>query len=94
MRYDVEGGREELSSGHPLTFLAYWVLGALVISRTLGRHPAAVVLLPTGFVGGLLFGPINPIGSTVIQGNTPPQTLGGSLGRCRLNPYASRWWAG
>jgi len=33
-----------------------------------------------GFVGGLLFGPINPIASTVIQEHTPPQLLGRVFG--------------
>jgi hypothetical protein len=29
-----------------------------------------------GFVRGLLFGPINPLASTVIQEHPPPQMLG------------------
>jgi MFS family permease len=39
-----------------------------------------VVLVIAGFVGGLLFGPINPIASTVIQEHTPPQLLGRVFG--------------
>jgi MFS family permease len=38
------------------------------------------VLVIAGFVGGLLFGPINPIASTVIQEHTPPAMLGRVFG--------------
>jgi MFS family permease len=33
-----------------------------------------------GLVGGLLFGPINPLASTVIQEHTPPAMLGRVFG--------------
>jgi MFS family permease len=64
-----------------VTFLACWVLGPLVIFGTLAATPPLWVVVPAGFVGGLLFGPINPIASNVIQEHTPPACWGGSSGR-------------
>jgi predicted MFS family arabinose efflux permease len=79
-----------------VTFLSCWVLGALVIVGTLAATPPLWVVVPAGFFGGLMFGPINPIASTVIQENTPPQLLGGSSGRCRPWPRpafrSGRYW--
>jgi predicted MFS family arabinose efflux permease len=51
-----------ISRGWPrrLTFLSCWVLGALVIFGFLALTPPLGVLVIAGFVGGLLFGPINP----------------------------------
>ena len=63
-----------------LTFLACWVLGPLVIFGFLALTPPLGVLVVAGFVGGLLFGPINPIASTVIQEHTPPEMLGRVFG--------------
>jgi predicted MFS family arabinose efflux permease len=63
-----------------VTFLSCWVLGALVIFGFLALTPPLGVLVIAGFVGGLLFGPINPIASTVIQEQTPPQLLGRVFG--------------
>jgi hypothetical protein len=37
-------------------------------------------VVAAGFVGGLLFGPINPLASTVIQEHTPPELLGRVFG--------------
>jgi MFS family permease len=62
------------------TFLTCWVLGPLVIFGTLALTPPLGVLVVAGFVGGLLFGPINPLASTVIQEHTPPQMLGRVFG--------------
>ncbi len=62
------------------TFLSCWVLGPLVIFGTLATTPPLWVVVPAGFVGGLLFGPINPLASTVIQEHTPPQMLGRVFG--------------
>jgi MFS family permease len=63
-----------------LTFLSSWVLGALVIFGFLALTPPLGVLVIAGVVGGLLFGPINPIASTVIQEQTPPGLLGRVFG--------------
>jgi predicted MFS family arabinose efflux permease len=62
------------------TFLSCWVLGPLVIFGTLAATPPLWVVVPAGFLGGLLFGPINPLASTVIQEHTPPQMLGRVFG--------------
>jgi MFS family permease len=56
------------------------VLGSLVIFGTLALTPPLGILVVAGFVGGLLFGPINPLASTVIQEHTPPQMLGRVFG--------------
>jgi MFS family permease len=63
-----------------LTFLICWVLGPLVIFGTLAATPPLGVLVAAGLVGGLLFGPINPLASTVIQEHTPPEMLGRVFG--------------
>ena len=63
-----------------LTFLSSWVLGAVVIFGFLAPTPPLGVLVIAGFVGGLLFGPINPIASTVIQEHTPSDLLGRVFG--------------
>jgi predicted MFS family arabinose efflux permease len=63
-----------------LTLLGCWVLGPLVIFGTLALTPPLGILVVAGFAGGLLFGPINPIASTVIQEHTPPQMLGRVFG--------------
>ena len=63
-----------------LTLLGCWVLGPLVVFGTLALTPSLGVLVVAGFAGGLLFGPINPIASTVIQEHTPPQLLGRVFG--------------
>jgi MFS family permease len=62
------------------TFLTCWVLGPLVIFGTLAATPPLGVLVAAGLLGGLLFGPINPLASTVIQEHTPPQMLGRVFG--------------
>jgi MFS family permease len=56
------------------------VLGPLVIFGTLALTPPLGVLVVAGFVGGLLFGPINPIASTVIQEHTSSAMLGRVFG--------------
>ena len=63
-----------------LTLLGCWVLGPLVVFGTLALTPSLGVLVVAGFAGGLLFGPINPIASMVIQEHTPPQLLGRVFG--------------
>ena len=56
------------------------MLGAPVIFGFLALTPPLGVLVIAGFVGGLLFGPVNPIASTVIQEHTPSDLLGRVFG--------------
>ena len=62
------------------TFLACFTLGPLVIYGTLATTPALPVAIGAALVAGLLFGPINPIFTTVIQANTEEHMLGRTFG--------------
>jgi MFS family permease len=61
-----------------LTFLTCFTAGPLVIYGTLATMPPLAVA--AALVAGLLFGPINPIFTTVIQSHTPPTMLGRVFG--------------
>jgi predicted MFS family arabinose efflux permease len=63
-----------------LTFLACYVTGPVVIFGTLAATPPLGVLVAAAAVAGLIFGPVNPLYTTVIQENTPPQMLGRTFG--------------
>ena len=63
-----------------LTFLTCFTAGPLVIYRTLAMTPRLVVAVVAALVAGLLFGPINPIFTTVIQSHTRPTMLGRVFG--------------
>jgi predicted MFS family arabinose efflux permease len=63
-----------------LTFLASFTVGALVIYGTLATTPPLAFAALAALVAGLLYGPINPIFTTVIQSHTPPTLLGRVFG--------------
>ena len=63
-----------------LTFLTCYLTGPLVIFGSLAATPPLGVLVVAAAVAGLIFGPINPLYTTVIQENTPPQLLGRTFG--------------
>jgi predicted MFS family arabinose efflux permease len=63
-----------------LTFLTCYVTGPLVIYGTLTATPPLGVLIAAAAVAGLMFGPVNPLYTTVIQERTPPQMLGRTFG--------------
>ena len=63
-----------------LTFLTCYVTGPLIIFGTLATTPPLGVLVVAAAVAGLIFGPINPLYTTVIQEKTPPEMLGRTFG--------------
>jgi MFS family permease len=63
-----------------LTFLTCFTVGPLVIYGTLAMKPPLAFAVVAALVAGLLFGPINPIFTTVIQSHTPPMMLGRVFG--------------
>jgi hypothetical protein len=63
-----------------LTFLSCFTAGPVVIYGTLATTPPLAVAVGAALVAGLLFGPINPIFTTVIQSHTPPIILGRVFG--------------
>jgi MFS family permease len=63
-----------------LTFLTCYVTGPLIVFGALVVTPPLGVLVVAAAVAGVVFGPINPIYTTVIQENTPPQMLGRAFG--------------
>jgi MFS family permease len=63
-----------------LSFLACYVTGPLIIFGALVTTPPLGVLAAAAAAGGLMFGPINPLYTTVIQEKTPPRMLGRTFG--------------
>ena len=63
-----------------LTFLSCFTAGPLVIYGALATTPPLAIAVVAALVAGLLFGPINPIFTTVIQSHTPPMMLGRVFG--------------
>jgi MFS family permease len=62
------------------TYLASYLIGAVLIYGTLALSPPLAVAIVAAFAAGLAFGPANPIFATVTQENTPPHLLGRTFG--------------
>jgi MFS family permease len=62
------------------TFLASYLVGAVLIYGTLALSPPLAVAIIAAIAAGLAFGTVNPIFATVTQENTPPHLLGRVFG--------------